>query len=145
MREKNMREILFRGKSRWDGKWLYGSYMFLHVADCDWTGKRRGKEKDTHFIVDEKNMNEAVYPETVGQYTGLKDKNGKRIFEGDIVKFDNPKEARGQTALIIFEDSEFRYHPITNSERVWNCRLCNEENTLHVIGNIHDNPELLND
>lgn len=91
------REIKFRGKRLCDGEWIYGDLQ--HNVDCL---KIREWEIDVNqipksYVVDEN---------TIGQYTGLKDKNGKEIFEGDIVKF-----------LDIGEDE--------------------------IIGNIHDNPELL--
>ena len=68
------REILFRGKRLDNGSWWYGSYLFLHVSECDWTGTSRGPKKDVHFIVDETDLNYSVDPATVGQYTGLTDK-----------------------------------------------------------------------
>lgn len=64
------REILFRGKSKDNGKWLYGN---LQVP---------GKPGVEYFMWDEGLYQRAVYPETVGQYTGLKDKNGKKSTRG---------------------------------------------------------------
>ena len=129
-----MREILFRGKSLYSDDWLCGyirQYENGKVIICDFETKRL-------WFVD---------PETVGQFTGLTDKNGKKIFEGDIVK-----TKYGRLCIVVWFSSPahcgWDLNPIGSAE---NCiytkapdrsdlyKSCN----LEVIGNIHDNPELI--
>ena len=129
-----MREILFRGKRTDNGEWIYGDLM--QNVDCI---KIREQEKDVKHIA----KSFEIDLETVGQYTDLTDKNGKRIFEGDIVHcLARMDEAN---CVVIFEEGEFRLVP----ER--NCKTYVTGGGYHalrcfvkeVIGNIHDNPELL--
>lgn len=73
----------FRGKRIDNNQWYYGSYLYLHnPPKYDWNGTKHESIEDVHFIIDEKDVNYGVYPEAVGQCTGLKDKNGKFIYEG---------------------------------------------------------------
>lgn len=121
-----MREILFRGKplGNLHGKFIYGS---LGVIDTDLCAIYHCFE----FTDDEMLL---VVPESVGQYIGLTDKNGKKIFEGDIVKYKNSSPCK-----IAYIDSQFVMmwkNFYRNFERVY-------DDEIEVIGNIHDNPELL--
>lgn len=140
-----MREILFRGKRINNGEWVTGFYVHYddtkdnHKDDCDYiVGIHTGE----HFPFFE------VIPETVGQFTGLTDKNGKKIFEGDVV-FCNSTYVN-EMYYILFENLSFCYGelnnkyltPIDDAEfglYVSGCKLIGYE----VIGNIHDNPEIL--
>ena len=112
-----MREILFRGKRPYNGEWVCGFLVKMFGA---------------YHIIDKDDENTAyeVIQETVGQYTGLKDKNGKRIWEGDILAL------RGGIPLVVrFEDGAFILKGSSIPMRF--------ANKFAVIGNITDNPELL--
>ncbi len=149
-----MREILFRGKFINNGEWLYGDYMSYAGGAQIWTHDANGGT-----------WNAMVDPVTVGQYTGLTDKNGVKIFEGDVVDFF------GMRGKIVHECGAFGIGilprvdydllesklPFKNSanfcfndnfislwEVLWNYEQGdNPLFEVEVIGNIHDNPELL--
>lgn len=127
-----MREILFRGKPLGDlhGKFIYGS---LGVLDTDLCAIYHCFE----FKDDEM---ELVYINTVGQYTGLTDKNGKKIFEGDIVTYDNVFLNCGEVGISAWDGIYF-----TNRQTVEMSDLYESETMVdcEIIGNIYDNPELL--
>jgi uncharacterized phage protein (TIGR01671 family) len=127
-----MREILFRGKRVNDGKWVYGNYAF---TDND------GKQ---HFIYQNNAFEYAVIPETVGQYTGLTDKNGKRIFEGDICQTKGYKLIDEKPFEIVWNDyySGWFWQDIEVSRETDTLTKTVAELT-EVIGNIHDNPKLI--
>jgi len=91
--------------------------------------------EDIYQIGDfEKSLCYKVDKDTVGQYTGLHDKNGKEIYEGDIVKYEN------MTGKIMFFNGSFIMSNFEETEE-WELGVINEE--LEIMGNIYDNPELL--
>ena len=125
-----MREILFRGKRTDNGTWAYG-YLF-----CIWESAYLCWGTTNNVP----NMKEVI-PETVGQYTGLTDKRGTKIFEGDIVKFYNgdgeysPYEVRWQDSgfSVLMNGNPDLFDELDD----FFSRRC------EIIGNIYDNPELL--
>jgi uncharacterized phage protein (TIGR01671 family) len=89
-------------------------------------------------------MTTPVNPDTVGQYTGLKDKNGKDIYEGDVLKLDDDWEKYGAAAGINYEvkfiDGCFRMKSKNGLGRGYHLE---DDSEFEIIGNIHENPELL--
>ena len=131
-----MREILFRGKTA-NGKWVQGSLQIEY-------GWRiiEGKRQIDHRICDLNNKCDNVIPETVGQYTGLTDKNGTKIFEGDILEFSDRFVVVFWHTHLGCWDSNFLKFTNTENGRD-NMSPLNWGYKSKVIGNIHDNPELL--
>lgn len=131
-----MREILFRGKRTDNGTWAYG-YLF-----CIWekTYLCWGTTNDVP------NMKEVI-PETVGQFTGLTDKNGKKIFEGDICKFKRFNDVHIGKVVFNVTTASFImwYQPIVGAygEKATQKMLLSVCDNIEVVGNIHDNPELM--
>ena len=131
------REILFRGKSIGTDEWLYGN-LFNYgltapsnvpcISVCVPTSW-----KEAYNLY-------AVHPDTIGQYTGLKDENGKKIFEGDIVIIGEKLKAK-----VIYYDGAFRMQsefsptPIDTTDMGYMMR----EFSVRIIGNIHDNLGLI--
>lgn len=131
-----MREILFRGKRTINGDWVYGD--FVH-------GNERKSLRDSIFVYDRETQSFNDYeinPSTLGQYTGLTDKNGKRIFEGDVAKVMQGKDK--DIAYVGFENGAFMLYPKTGNiyERTLWSYWYNDLD-VEVIGNVHDNPDLL--
>lgn len=117
------REIKFRGKSKITGNWLYGN--LLHIFDGNFI---YSDYYNRLFIEHEVNTN------TIGQFTGLHDKNEQEIYEGDVVKSTF-------TTYIVTWDKECACFSLKEDNTPH--LLADYVNEIEVIGNIHDNPELL--
>ena len=132
-----LRTIKFRGKSIYGDEWLLGCLIKI--------------EKDRYAVIPPLNDIEIgksigmyeVCPETVGQFTGLFDKNGKEIYEGDIlhtITFGfNPEEF---TAIILYRNCRFQLSNGRNLFYFGQSDLTKMDDTI-VIGNIYDHPELI--
>ena len=130
MDAKGMREILFRGKRLDNGEWVEGYFVNLWLIHY---------QKHQPIITDNNAVSYDVDPSTVGQYAGLTDKNGKKIFEGDIMAFTaysfdyvgTVEFAYGSFSVMCEHASPFLDQAVS-------------KHGAYIIGNMHDNPELLN-
>ena len=128
-----MREILFRGKRFSNGEWVIGGIMktFHPNYDCENEEEFLSQSPNCYCIC-ANNKDYFVEQASIGQYTGLTDKNGTNIFEGDIVK-----DIVGRMKAVEFYNG--RYYPFISFPEY----TCWNTDEVEVIGNIHDNPELL--
>lgn len=156
-----MKEILFHGKRIDNGDWVEGYYIELPYGSLGATIFSNDDElvcEDTKsyiirvFTKQHTNYSNSnplqviecekyeVIPETVGQFTGLTDKNGKKFFEGDIVKFSHPAFNKSQIGVISYEMNETGFVLRYKGDYSW---IAYTNEFYEVIGNIYDNPELL--
>ena len=126
-----MRAINFRGKRLDNGEWVYGFVLFNN----DKSEAVIAKLTDTESVC----VN--VFPDTVGQFTGFLDSNDERIYAGDIVKFiaydASGNELENQQGVVKFRFGSY----LIGGYNMYDILLNDDE--AEVIGNIHDNPELL--
>ena len=120
------RVILFRGKEIKTGKWIEGD--LLRMGGHSFISPDPAPKGFNQYEVD---------PETIGQFTGVKDKNGTRIFEGDIVE-----DRYGNRNIVIYNDDTMSW--VCHSEIPFVCNIpMSVIGDCDIFGNIHDNPELL--
>lgn len=144
------REILFHGKRIDNGEWVQGSLLTYSGCGCFICQRVFGMAGvDCSFMEDYRPdcfKRYEVDSATAGQYTGLTDKNGKKIFEGDIVKTKKYGRNIGHSNVNDFDIFTVVYEPcmfrIVNKNRGFNL-VDDGYSKFEVIGNIHDNPELL--
>ena len=129
-----MREILFRGKRVDDGEWIYGHYVHQYGSDMIYLPDGVDHEYGFDYY--------HIDTETVGQFTGLTDKNGKRIFEGDIVRSCEYDDIYFVKYCADNNYPAFDVVPEINVECNGLSHLYFAEG-MEVIGNIHDNPDYL--
>lgn len=127
-----MREIKFRGKRLDNGEWIYGD--LVHTI------------KDTLILPTDEGWNQyAVDPATVGQYTGLKDKNGKEIYEGDVIRSPLSEDKTRPHRIFYHTGNAAFMGALVDRKEL--CYLRLDQDWIYkfgkeVIDNIHDNPEL---
>ena len=136
-----MREILFRGKcnevGKYNGQWIEGFY-----GEDD--GKPIIARSTDHGLI-----GYFCEPDSIGQYTGLTDKNGRKIFEGDIIHLEYSQVFFGgeyfgeYTAEVSYKEGCFITDGINNGDEIETPLSGFDNDELEIIGNIHDNPELL--
>ena len=127
-----MREILFRGKHAVSGEWIYGDLLYS-----------KGNYY-IHKIGEPLVVYASTASKTVGQYTGLTDKNGTKIFEGDIVQWTD--ELNTYKSSVEWCGDKYSYPAFDLVKHDYGCnglQLIYEDCCVEVIGNIYDNPELL--
>ena len=150
-----MREIKFRGKSVETNKWVYGDLLTIGVATLIYHGPKCDCEvvKDDRIAVGLYHYEvSVVYTDTVGQFTGLHDANGKEIYEGDVVNLCRTFKYDERFGVVTFHQEEVRFaaldiSPFMNDENLrvfWRIdKYFIKERKTKVIGNVFDTPELL--
>ena len=141
MEIRKMREILFRAKDEASNKWVYGYYVHLPSA-----------AGSVHIMQvpagnpDENNTAYYIIPETVGEYTGLTDRNGKKIFEGDILKISEGNDEDDYVIQKVYAYRGVLCVDYWTPDWDFNALafLDNDNGfVFEIVGNIHDNPELV--
>lgn len=133
-----MRQIMFRGKRTDNGWWICGNLTILdedHTLIVSQYPGASSLSKSASISL----SSSPVYPDTVSEYTGLEDKNGEKIFEGDIVKYN------GKMHEVVFEQRNLNayFGIVFGPDETWPLSSSVPSSLMEVIGNRWDNPELL--
>ena len=140
--ENGKNRNFFRGRRVNDGKWIYGYYW---IVEEHWLDTNKNNK---HFIKSKNNgIDYEIDKSTLGQYTGCEDKNGKPIFEGDIVRMhgwwyaSGPAGYEQDITTVRYCHDVCGFTPMCNYD--CDCGVYHDADECEVIGNIYDNPELL--
>ncbi len=142
-----MRTIKFRGKASYNGEWLFG-YLINICGNYHILGKDDIRE-DGHHVAQDSDRPTWVDLETIGQFTGFHDRNGKVIYEGDIIDVHIPCNSIGKeehrTRVVVWNEKCARFE---FQDKRGNCiadSVGAKYNVVYyeVVGNVFDNPELL--
>lgn len=128
-----MREIKFRAKRTDNGAWVYGDLQHVHRINTKEQAEQSGRRSEPVVRV----AYSDVYEDTIGQYTGMKDKNGTEIYEGDVIFQINV--FGGRMYSVEYINGAFC---LCRNGDIW-LTLVDVRISIYVRGNIHDNPELL--
>ena len=130
-----MREIKFRAKRTDNGAWVYGDLQHVQRINTKEQAEQSGRRSEPAVRI----ANYDVDEQTIGQYTGLKDKNGREIYEGDILCY---RDVQFQT-YIVYHNGGFCFSHFggTTYTEIGDHDIYK----YAVVGNMHDNPELLTD
>ena len=151
-----MREIIFRAKRLDNGEWVEG-YLYEHEPALVGIASENDEPEPSKWFITRTGFADwnmprpvelvEVDPSTVSQYTGLEDKNGKRIFEGDIVQYEERQMGGGDVLAafpVTFEEGGFCVHYyFLNNWLIGGSAGNTKLERIEVIGNIHDNPEFM--
>lgn len=147
-----MREIKFRAKRIYSGEWVYGQLVIPHIERTrilpDGTIKTIGPQKDAAIyndLIDPREPWKTVDPDTVGQFTGLTDRNGEEIYEGDIViiYWFEDYEDTSLKGIVTWRDCAMKILIQGEEKEYYNSLVADPFTTYEVIGNIFDNPDLI--